>query len=531
MTSLSRAERNEYTIRGSERIAGNGGRRALNGAMISFSAKVAGMVFQVASAAILGRLLDPADFGLFAMAFTMTSLVMMFSDMGLSYAVVQRSEISQKLVSTLFYVNVVIALALMMGTVVLSPVAAWLYHDQRVAWLTIGLGLSIPISALGTQHSALLGRAMRWVPLQLANLVGMAFGLLFSVLMLIFFHVGYWALVMQYVAGTVSTVLVYWIACDWRPDFRCDWRSARSEINFGLNLVGTSMASWFHKQLDNILIGWYWGSTELGFYNRAYNMLNMPLNFINGPINFAITPLLSRVQSKPEEWRNYYVTALSGACFIGYLMGCLLFLNSASLIAIVLGPKWAVSSTIFSLLAISMFASTPVRTMNWIYISLARTDRMFRWGIVNAACCSLAFVFGLPYHAIGVAAAYSITYSLLAVPALTYATRGSHIGARQVLRTILGPLTVALIVILTTRFAMAELPHHGPLFSLILTSAIAGTLYLVLAGALVLLDPTYAGFKAAVMHVLIPLLHGAGLKASVAAAGADLGIDPVEREG
>lgn len=504
MPSLSRDERNERALQGEHGIS-HLGRSALNGTIISFAGQMARIVVQFGSVAVLARLLSPADFGLVAMAFTLTSFVSMFTDLGLSTATLQRENISQKLVSTLFFINLIVGVALMLATIAMAPVAAWVFGDPRVTLLTICLSLAIPISSLGAQHGALLGRAMRWVPIQLSYLIGQAGGLAIAILLLLFFDVGYWALVAQGFAAPLLTTVTCWIACRWRPSLICDWRAARTELHFGLHLTGFNIANWFNRQFDNALIGWRWGPTELGYYNRAYNLLIMPISFINGPIGAAVMPLLSRFQSKPVDWKRYYLIALAGSCGAGYLMATLLYLTSSEIIEILLGPQWTLAGTIFAVLAISMFPATPINTVGWIYMSLGRTRRMFHWGLFSSALIAISFLIGLPDRAMGVARAYTIIMCVLALPGMAYAIRGTSLSLREVVRLVIGFLFVALITIGTAQYITRDFAHDSPFLRLLVKGCIAGTIYLILAGLLILLDPAQAGLRSVCAHFLSSL--------------------------
>src|ERR1044072_3711340 len=196
MSSPLRSERNLRVLTAGQSLEGTG-RRALNGTMIAFSGQIIRIFIQFASVAILARLISPQDFGLVAMAATVASFVSMFSDMGLATATLQRKEITQSIVSALLFVNIAVGLALMAITIAIAPIAAWVFNDSRVTLLSICLAMAIPIAALGAQHGALLGRAMRWLPIQLAWTLGQIAGVVAAILLIIFADAGYWALAAQ----------------------------------------------------------------------------------------------------------------------------------------------------------------------------------------------------------------------------------------------------------------------------------------------------------------------------------------------
>src|SRR5207237_344463 len=117
----------------------------------------------------------------------------------------------------------------------------------------------------------------RWITIQWTGIVAQLAGALVGILLAWRTDLGYWALVGQaWVITTLSLVLV-WVTCPWRPSIITQWGKVRPAIDFGLNLTGFNLVNYFHRQFDNVLVGWRWGPGEVGFYTRAYALLTMPL--------------------------------------------------------------------------------------------------------------------------------------------------------------------------------------------------------------------------------------------------------------
>ena len=145
---------------------GNLGRRTAHGATVAVTGQLAQMVIQLGASAVMARLLAPKDFGLVAMALTVTGFVSIFTDLGLSTATIQRKELDQDTASGLFYLNLATGIVADAGCFCLGAGAAWLYGDDRVRWLIMAQAAAIPVSAAGVQHTALLQRNMRWVAIR-----------------------------------------------------------------------------------------------------------------------------------------------------------------------------------------------------------------------------------------------------------------------------------------------------------------------------------------------------------------------------
>src|SRR5437762_8001519 len=118
---------------------------------------------------------------------------------------------------------------------------------------------------------------------------------------------GYWSLV----GGALSLNLAYligiWIQCRWRPGLPARKSGVRSMLVFGGNFTGFSVVNYFARNLDNMLIGWWWGAAALGLYAKAYQLLLLPLDQINSPITSVAVPALSRLTDDPERYRQAYL--------------------------------------------------------------------------------------------------------------------------------------------------------------------------------------------------------------------------------
>src|SRR5690349_23320010 len=66
----------------------------------------------IVATAVLARLLTPSDFGLLAMTAVFTGFAAVFADLGLTAALVQRREVTQRHLTAALWLNVATALAL-----------------------------------------------------------------------------------------------------------------------------------------------------------------------------------------------------------------------------------------------------------------------------------------------------------------------------------------------------------------------------------------------------------------------------------
>ena len=159
-------------------LQGNLTRRSVRGVAVTMSAQVIKVAAQFATVAILARLLSPADFGIFAIIMALLGLLEIFKDLGLSSATVQRAEITETQVSTLFWLNAGLGIAAAGGLAAAAPLLGMIYGEPILTQLTPVVALTLVMTGLAAQHLALLRRQMRFTALAVlqttAELVAMA---------------------------------------------------------------------------------------------------------------------------------------------------------------------------------------------------------------------------------------------------------------------------------------------------------------------------------------------------------------------
>ena len=165
---------------------------------------------------IMARLLDPQDFGLFAMVLVVTGIYDLFSTAGLSTVTVQRETISHQQVSTLFWVNVLVGMVLALACLATAPALAALYHEERLFWIAVALSGGFLMTGAGVQHMALLQRELRYVTVAAieigAQVIAYAVGIAMALK-----GFSYWSLVAAAVAAPCLSTIFSWAAAGWVP--------------------------------------------------------------------------------------------------------------------------------------------------------------------------------------------------------------------------------------------------------------------------------------------------------------------------
>ena len=407
---------------------GDGLRRvAVRGAGVTALCQGMGFAIQMIATVILARLLTPADFGLVAMVTTFSLLLMNAGFNGITEAVVQRDEIDHGLATNLFWVTVGSGVALAAAFAAAGSLLARFYGDARLTPIAIAMSGAIWLSSASVVHLALLKRGMRFATVSANDLVARAVAVVVSIA-LGWAAWGYWALVAGAVALPLATCAGAWIRCRWLPGLPRRRTGTGAMVRFAMNTYGHFAANYCTRNLDNFLVGWFFGPQSLGFYKKAYDLCVLPVAQLLDPLNSVAMPVLSRLADDPERYRRYVLRALSTLAFAGMGLGACLALIGRDLILVVLGPQWGEAGRIFAFFAPGIGALLIYYAYTWMHLSLGRADRLFRWGIIEFCVIGLLFVLGVKFGPAGVASAWVLSAWMLAIPALWYA--GQPAGLR-----------------------------------------------------------------------------------------------------
>jgi len=412
--------------------------RSVRGGAVTMAAQISKFIFQMGSTVVLARLLVPEDYGLIGMVTVVIGFAELFKDLGLSTATIQKAEINHKQVSTLFWIN--FAISCVTGLVVagLAPVVAWFYKEPRLTWITLALASSFVLGGLTVQHQALLKRQMSFTSLAKIEITSMLAGVVTAIISA-WYGFGYWALVLMQIMIAIANAVGVWIACNWRPGVPLRRSGIRSMLAFGGNITGFNLVNYFSRNLDNVLIGQYWGPQELGLYAQAYKLVLLPINQINAPITSVALPALSSLQSEPEKYSKFFYKAILsistlGMPMLGFLLAC-----ADKVILTLLGQQWLGAVIIFQFLMPAALNATIGVGMGWVYQSLGMVDRQLRWGIVSSILNVILFVIGVRWGAIGVAAAYGLSRPFFLVAGFAYCFKGTPLRLKELAKTLFQP--------------------------------------------------------------------------------------------
>jgi len=245
---------------------------------------------------------------------------------------------------------------------------------------------------------------------------------------------------------SIITVVGGWWASGWVPGLPSRKSGVGDMVRFGTDIVGFNIVNYFSRNLDNVLIGKYYGSSSLGFYSKAYQLLMMPVTNLRDPMNRVAMPALSRLQNEPEQYRNYFKKYVSILGFISMPLIVFMFVFSDNIINLVLGSQWGEASELFKILALAAFIQPVASARGLILLTTGHSRRYLVLGVCGATVTSLAFVLGLPWGAEGVATAYVIQGYVVLLPFFILSCRNTPVDVRDFISSVFKPVFSSIVM-------------------------------------------------------------------------------------
>jgi PST family polysaccharide transporter len=397
-------------------------RLARRGVNWSFALLAGRYLLSMVGTSLLARILSPADYGLMGMVAAATALAQAGCDFGLSWATVQRAQLDRNQIDALLVINTAFGVLLTGLCVVAAPYVAAFYHRPDLTKIMVVASPALLLSAIAVQPTALMRRQMKLKELSLCGVWSM---LISTVVAIVLARLGfsYWALVVQLILQQAVNSALSFPMSGYFPAIPRNFLNTRSLVNFGGYSAAYGIVNYLARNLDNVLIGKFWGAAALGYYSRAYFLMTLPGMIVIGVFAGVLIPAMASLRAEPARMEAVYIRAIRLITVLGCTLAVGLAVAAPELVECVYGSKWHEVVPILLWLSAASILQPIQNTAQWLYIIAERGRGMFTMGLIVAGSAILAFALGISSGPVGVARAYAISNTLIAYPVLFMAHR------------------------------------------------------------------------------------------------------------
>ncbi len=394
---------------------------------------------------VLARILGPESFGIVAQAMVVIALTALFLEQGLAAALIQKRELSDEDVGSVFWVNVVSAVCFGALALAVAPLVASFFHSDELTPIVRVLAISIVALALAVVPRALLSRGLRFREIALAEVAAACVGGAAGILALLL-EAGYWALVVQTIVTDVCVLVGLALAAGRLP-LKWSFEALRGLWGFSARVFAFHVTSALNRNIDNVLIGRYLGATQLGYYALSYRTMMLPIQNLGVVANRVTLPLYSRLQDQPDRLRRQYLAGARLIALIAFPGMGLVIVGAPLGVPLVFGDAWAPAAVPMQILAVAGMRQSVLATTGGVLAGCGKPEWLLRYGLVTSLVTIASIVVGLQWGIVGVAVAYTLGTVLLAPWSVHLVGRLLSFGIRQFAEELL-PVTIATVMLI-----------------------------------------------------------------------------------
>jgi teichuronic acid exporter len=380
--------------------------KALSGVFWSsiqqFSTQGVGFIVSV----ILARLLLPEEFGLIAMIGIFMGIGATLMNAGLGSSLIRSSNLTDEDYSTVFYFNLVGSIVVYFLIYAIAPLIASFYNQEILTSIVRWYSLIFIINAFSMVQNTRLRKLMDFktqLKVALPSIIvsgGIGISLAYN-------GFGVWSLVWMAIMQALLSTIQLWVYTKWIPSWVFNKQKFKYHFKFGYKLTLSGLLDVVFENAYAIIIGKFFAPVEVGFYNRANTLKQLPVSNISAILGKITFPLFAEIKDDDIRLKSVYKRIMQ---LVIFLVAPSLFIMSAlaePLFRFLFTEKWLSAVPYFQILCWNGVLY-PIHAYNLQILNVkGRSDLFLKLEIVKKVMVVLVVlvsfqfgIYGLLYGAI-----------------------------------------------------------------------------------------------------------------------------------
>ena len=456
--------------------------KTIEGISWSFKSQFITQIIQFIVGLLLMRWIAPEDFGKFAMVLIIVSFLQIFRDAGLTVALIQKKNLSEIILSTAFWFQILIGLILSIIIYFSGNFINRIYQETTLDEISFWLSIDFFIGSFGLVPMALLRKELEFkiiFKIQFLAIICSSFCGLYMALM----GMGYLSLIGKVVVFTSMSSLGAFLCVKWKPKFRFSNTALKSSLRVGLSDTGNHLLSYIVRNVDDFFIGRLIGSTYLGFYNRAYTIMLLPMINITSVFQNVLFSTWSKMQDDIEGIKSMYIKVSGIIAFITFPLMILLVILAEPIISIMFGEQWLPMTNTLKILSVIGMIQSVSSLVGVIFIVFNKNYLMLKINFITSILTIIIIILSVYiFRSIEMTALiYGVTSLILLYPVFYFASKIMNTTIKKLISPITFPFIFSLITGIVGWLIFYNIPFESILWKLFLTLISSAIFYLTIS--------------------------------------------------
>ena len=342
---------------------------------------------------ILGRLLDPSDYGMTAMLAVFSVIANELQSSGFKTGLINLKSPAHDDYNAVFWFNILAGAAIYVVLFFCAPLIADYYHQPKLIPLSRYVFLGFVFSSFGMAQSAYLTKQMQIKQIAQCGMTATLTSSIVSVILAVM-GFGYWALATQYLLYIAMNTLLLWFFSPWRPTMKVTFEPIRRLFPFSFKIMLSAIFTQVNNNIMNLLLGRYYGETNTGHYNQAYQWSSKCFLLVGNMLKQVDQTVLVGLGDERERQLAVLRKMMRFTAFISFPLLFGLGMVSHEFIVLAIGEKWAFAASLLPLLCLCG-AFLPLSTLlTDSVISQHRSD-IYLWNTFALGILQMALMVAL----------------------------------------------------------------------------------------------------------------------------------------
>lgn len=296
-------------------------------------------VIQLVISIVLARLLLPENYGVVAIASTLITILTSIIQSSFNTPLVQKKELTDVDLCSSFFVMLGLAFVLYIILFLFAPMIGTLYNMPEITPVIRVLSIVLIIGSWNSIQLALIYRNTRFCESLIINVFAIAVQGVAGIV-LAYLEYGVWSLVFSQIVAQTMLGVLYGLCNRWRPHLCFSWQSIRSIWKIGIPLLGAELLTIFSSNINPMIIGLKYSTTDLGLYQKGSTT---PITIVNGVVTACMTvylPMMSRLQDERQLLLEMLRKGSRIVTFLIVPVAFGLYAISKDFVLLILGKQW-----------------------------------------------------------------------------------------------------------------------------------------------------------------------------------------------
>lgn len=361
------------------------------GILWTAASKYIGIVLSIVISMVLARLISPEEFGIVAIAQVAISFVGIIADLGIGAGIIQNKTLTDDDYDSLFTFTILLATIVSLIILVLSPFLANFYNNSKIVPICAMIAVSTFLGVMNMVPESLFNKNKRFDFIAKRSLF---FGLVSGIISIVYALMGggCYALVLSSIIVNLGVLIVGLMAYPRRLDLHFRMEPLKKIFSFSAFQFLFNLINYFSRNLDKLIIGKALSMNDLGYYQKSYNLMLMPLQNITFVITPVLQPFLSDYQDDLVFIRDKYNRLVKLISTISFPLGIFLYMAAEEIIVMMYGNNWLAAVPAFRILALSIPLQMVLSSSGSIFQATNKTKYLFFSGLLNTSVTVTGFV-------------------------------------------------------------------------------------------------------------------------------------------